>query len=217
MRQKLQFTVILLVIVMGLGVWSFFEYRNKQELIFAESLDETAVTIDGYALTLKDIAFYIAYEEQKIEETARIYNPENTSEYWNIYTNHTFLREEGKQTVLEMAIHDEIFYQLAIENGMNLTVEEEKHLANDWYDFWGDLEEEQRVALGVTEKNIAESMRKIALAEKYQHLLAEMEQKEFEVYSVYGQTYEKLREEHDCVVNEEIWARVPFGSITVNH
>lgn len=206
-----------MVIVVVLGVLSFFEYRGKEKLVFADSLDEVVLTVDGRELTLRDIAFYIAYEEGEIEKAARVYNPKDTGEYWKIYTNHTFIREEGKQAVLDMAVHDEIFYQLALAEGMELSEEEEAHLVNDCYDFWSDLEEDQRLALGVTEEVLAESMRKIALAEKYQYLLAQMKQKSVEEYSFSGQAYEKLLEKHAYAVEENVWERVPFGSITVNH
>lgn len=217
MKQKLKFTIILLVIVVALGVMSFNEYQSRQNLVFSNSLEEVVLTVDGRELTLKDMAFYIAYQEGEIEKAARIYNPEDTDEYWNLYTNNTFLREAGKQAALDMAVHDEIFYRLAVEEGLELSEEEETHLANDRYDFWSDLEEEQRAALGVSEEILAESMRKIALAEKYQYLLAEMKQKSAEAYAFSGAAYEKLLEEHEYAIEEDVWERVPFGGVTVNH
>lgn len=217
MKQKFKFTIILLGIVAALGILSFREYQSRQDLVFANSLDEVVLTVDGQELTLRDMAFYIAYQEGKIEKEARIYNPEDTDEYWNLYTNGTFMREAGKQAVLDMAVHDEIFYQMAVEEGMQLSEKEEEYLANDRYDFWSDLEEEQRTELGVSEDELAESMRKIALAEKYQYLLAEMKQKNADDYAFWGQAYEKLLEEHEYTVEEKVWKKVPFGGVTVNH
>lgn len=217
MKQKFKFTIILLGIVAALGILSFREYQSRQDLVFANSLDEVVLTVDGQELTLRDMAFYIAYQEGKIEKEARIYNPEDTDEYWNLYTNSTFMREAGKQAVLDMAVHDEIFYQMAVEEGMQLSEKEEEYLANDRYDFWSDLEEEQRTELGVSEDELAESMRKIALAEKYQYLLAEMKQKNADDYTFWGQAYEKLLEEHEYTVEEKVWEKVPFGGVTVNH
>lgn len=100
---------------------------------------------------------------------------------------------------------------------MQLSEKEEEYLANDRYDFWSDLEEEQRTELGVSEDELAESMRKIALAEKYQYLLAEMKQKNADDYAFWGQAYEKLLEEHEYTVEEKVWEKVPFGGVTVNH
>lgn len=217
MKQKFKFTIILLVIVIALGVLARAEYQSRQPLVFVDALDEVILTVDGRELALKDLAFYIAYQEGTIEKTAHIYNPDDTSEYWNLYTNNTFLREEGKQAVLDMAVHDEIFYQLALEEGVELSSEEEEYLANNCYDFWSDLEEEQRLALGVSKETLGESMRKIAVAEKYQYLLAQMKQKSADAYAFTGQSYEKMLEEHAYTVEEKVWEKVPFGSITVNH
>lgn len=217
MKQKLQTTAVLLVIVILLGMISIREYDSRRDLVFAESVEEVVLTVDERELTLADMAFYIAYQEREIEQSARIYNREDTDEYWNLYTNHTFLREEGKRAVIEMAVHDEIFYQLAVEEGIELSAEEEEHLANDQYDFWSDLEEEQREALGVEQTILAESMRKLALAEKYQYLLAAMEQKEFEDYAFSGQEYLEMLEEHTYEVEESVWNRIRFGGVTYHH
>lgn len=217
MRKKLCVTAVLLVLLVVMGAQSIQNGLQKQDLVFPEALEEVAVTVDGRELTLQELAFYIAYEEGQIEADAYIYNPEDTGEYWRIYTNHTFLRKEGKKTTMDMAIHDEIFYQLALAEGIELTEEEEEHLANDQYDFWSDLEEEQRDALGVSEDVLKESMRKIALAEKYQYLLAETQNKEYEAYSFTGTAYENMRKEHDCEIDESVWNRVNFGGITVKH
>lgn len=217
MKQKLKITALLLLILSVLGITSLRNYEQRKKLVFAEALDTVAVTVDGQALTLGELAFYIAYEEGKMEQAARIYNRENTDAYWRIYTNRTFFRQEGKQAALEMAIHDEIFYRLALAEDIKLSEEEEAHLANDQYDFWSDLEEEQRKKLGISRAELDAGMYKAALAEKYQYLLAEIKQREFEEYSFQGQAYKLMLEQHTCVVEEAVWERVPFGSITVNH
>lgn len=217
MREKLRVTAVLLVLVIALGFMSVREYERRQDFVFAEVVDEVVLTVDERELTLADIAFYIAYKEREIERLARIYNRENTDEYWNIHTNHTFLREEGKCAVIDMAVHDEIFYRMAVEEGIELSEEEEEHLVNDQYDFWSDLEEEQRIALGVEEDVLCESMRKLAVAEKYQYLLATMQQKEFEDYDFGGQEYLKMLEDHSYEVKESVWDRIRFGGVTYNH
>lgn len=217
MKKKLCTAGILLASIIVLGFISFNEYESRRKLDFTETLDEVAVIVDGCELTMRDMAFYIAYKECEIEEMARVYEPEDTGEYWNIYTNYTFLREEGKKAAMDMAVHDEIFYRLAVEEGMELSAEEEEHLANDQYDFWSDLEEEQRDGLGVGEEVLAESMRKIALAEKYQALLAEIEQKDYEAYSYTGAEYEEMLQEHTYEIKDSVWDRIHFGGVTVNH
>ena len=217
MRQNLYFTVVLAVIVIMVGILSVRERLRTRDIVYAESLDEVAAIVDGQELTLQDLAFYVAYEEGQIEWEARLYDYSDTGAFWRIYTNYTFLREAGKDTAMDMAVHDAIFYQLALGEGLSLSAEEEQLLANDQYDFWSDLEEDQRARLGVNEEVLGESMRRLALAEKYQYLLSEIEDVEFESYSFQGIAYERLLESHMCEIVDSVWDRVPFGSITVDH
>ena len=217
MRQKLRFTAVLVVLLIILGTASYREQGKRQKLSFPESLDLVVVTVDGEQVTLRELAFYIAYEEGSMEDAAIIYNPDNTDEYWRLYTNHTFLREQAKQTVLDMTVHDTLFSQMAAKEGVVLSEAEEQYLANEQQDFWSDLTEEQRESLSVSEDTLDETMRKMALAQKYQSILAEMEQVDYEDYSIGGTEYEKLLAQHTCELDETTWERVPFGSITVDH
>lgn len=217
MNQKMRFTVTLLMIVMILGFYVLKTGKDVSWLDFPASLSEVAAVVDGEELTLEELAFYIAYRENQVEKDAMVYNPEDTSEYWKVYSNGTFIRSEAKQSVLDMAVHDEIFYQLSIENGLTLDAEEEAFLANTQYDFWSDLSEEQRDALGVGQEILNESIRKAALAEKYQNLLAEINETGEEAYAFSGSAYQKLAEEHQCEIKEDVWKRVNFGNITVGH
>ena len=217
MRQKLYFTAVLVVIVIATGMLSLHERLRTREIVYAKSLDEVAAIVDGQELTLRDLAFYVAFEEGQMEWEARLYDYSDTGAFWRIYTNYTFLREAGKDTAMDMAVHDAIFYQLALDAELSLSEEEERLLANDQYDFWSDLEEDQRARLGVSEEVLDESMRRLALAEKYQYLLSEMEDVEFEAYSFQGIAYERLLESHMYEIVDSVWDRVPFGSITVDH
>ena len=217
MRQKLRFTAVLVVLLIILGTASYREQGKRQKLSFPESLDLVVVAVDGEQVTLREMAFYIAYEEGSMEDAAIIYNPDNTDEYWRLYTNHTFLREQAKRTVVDMTVHDTLFAQMAAEEGVVLSEAEEQYLANEQQDFWSDLTEEQRESLSVSEDTLDETMRKMALAQKYQSILAEMEQVDYEDYSIGGTEYEKLLAQHTCELDETTWDRVPFGSITVDH
>lgn len=216
-NQQFRFSTVLLFLVIILAFISLRTRGQKQYLNFAESLDKTAVIVDGEEMTLQDLAFYIAFEEQQVEKDAYVYNPENTSEYWNLYSNGTFIRKAAKRTVLDMAVHDKIFYDMACEAGIELDEQEEERLANSQYDFWSDLEEEQAAWLGVSQEVLNESLRKLAIAEKYQSIYAQIQNGSTEDYSFEGEKYKELLETHEVTVSEEVWDCVPFGFITVHH
>ena len=52
--------------------------------------------MDDVSLTLKDIAFYVAYEEKTVQEQAILYNPDNPRQYWNVYTDGQFVKLTAK-------------------------------------------------------------------------------------------------------------------------
>lgn len=216
-KFPLRFTSVLLLIVTVVCAVSVRSGQSRQYYDIPEALDERVAVVDGRELTVRDLMFYVAYEEQRVEQDARIYNPEDTGEYWRAYTNGSFIRSEARNAAMEMAIHDEIFYQIAQSQGVELDETEEQYLANSQYDFWSDLEEEGREKLGVDQESINETMRRIALAEKCQKLYAEIDGCSYESYSFGGEKYQNLLEEHEYEIIEENWNRVHVGSITVNH
>lgn len=183
MRQKLRFTAVLVVLLIILGTASYREQGKRQKLSFPESLDLVVVAVDGEQVTLREMTFYIAYEEGSMEDAAIIYNPDNTDEYWQLYINHTFLREQAKQTVVDMTIHDTLFYQMATAEKITLSEEEEQYLANDQQDFGVTLPRNRERAWVSMRKRLMHPCRKMALAQKYQSILAEMEQVDYEDYS----------------------------------
>ena len=70
MRQKLRFTAVLVVLLIILGTASYREQGKRQKLSFPESLDLVVVAVDGEQVTLREMTFYIAYEEGSMEDAA---------------------------------------------------------------------------------------------------------------------------------------------------
>ena len=117
-----------------------------------------------------------------------------------------------------MAIHDQIFCELARKEGLELSEEDKKVLNNKEMDFWSDLSDEQKENLGVSEEQIMETMRQVALAEKYQNFLAEQSGNDsYDSYSISGEEYEKILKEHSFKVKEKVWDKINFGNIVVDH
>lgn len=211
-----RFITILSVVVLVLGALSVRNYENRKDLIFAEALDEVAVTIDGVELTLADMAFYVAYQEREVQKGAVIYNRERPLKYWNAHTNGVFVRSVAEEAVVDMAVHDEIFYRMALADELVLDEREELYLANEVYDFCSDLTEKQFKQLGVTAEELETCMRKIALANKYQSILTQIEDIDYTAYDYTKPAYEELLTLHEVVVNEDVWDRISVGNITIN-
>lgn len=216
MDRTKRFILVLVIIVIVLGFFSYRSSEKRKDLIFSEELSQVAVTVDDVDLTLYDMAFYVAYQEKEVQEEAVIYNDEKPHKYWNAHTNGWFVRSVAEQAVVDMAVHDEIFYRLALAEEIVLDEREEAYLANEVYDFCSDLTEKQFASLGVSAEDIEIAMRKIAIANKYQSILSQVKGLEYAEYDYMGSAYEDLLAEHEVMVNENVWDRISVGSITVN-
>jgi len=210
---------IVLILCVAVMVYALLTMgNNRAKLNYQEHLEDTAVTVDSEEITFQDLAFYILYEEGKIEEQARIYNPDYTKDYWNLHTNDTFIQLEAKEVVLGMAVHDHLFYQMAVAEGMDtLTEEEEQELEYRMTDFWEDLLDIQWEKLPCSEETINEQIRLAAIAEKYQNYLAEELGPSQAAYKYDGYYYQQIMEQHQVEINDKLWDRLVLGDITLSH
>ena len=210
---------IVLILCVAVMVYALLTMgNNRAKLDYQEHLGDTAVTVDSEEITFQDLAFYILYEEGKIEEQARIYNPDYTKDYWNLHTNDTFIQLEAKEVVLGMAVHDHLFYQMAVAEGMDtLTDEEEQKLEYRITDFWEDLLDIQWEKLPCSEETINEQIRLAAIAEKYQNYLAEEFGPSQAAYKYDGYYYQQIMEQHQVKTNDKLWDRLVLGDITLSH
>ena len=121
--------------------------------MYRESLDEVAAQINDETLTLRDMAFYVGYEEYQIQQEALVYDPDDPNRYWCMRVEGGFMNAVARKNAMQMALHDELFYQMAMEEGITLDDNDQKHMDNKLEDFWEDLTERQgETALGIPEK-----------------------------------------------------------------
>ena len=217
MRERTKTTLFLLVLLFAAAFASYKQQLNRKDLIYAESLDKIALRVDGNELDLRDMAVYVAYQEMTVQQDAIVYDNEKPNKYWNAYTNKHFVRKVAENAVKEMAAHDEIFYQMAVTEGLGLDETETAYLENEILDFLMDVSEEQMARLGIQKEDVEYSLGKIALANKYQSILAQEEGLEYEEYNYTGDAYLELSEAHIIEANAKVWDRISVGSITVNY
>lgn len=216
-KKSILIVVIVIGIIAGLGYYSYHTNKMKENLVYKDVLDETAVTVDSKALLVRDMAFYVAYEERTVEDQAEIYDDEDTNAYWNLHINGEFMKVTARNAAMNMAVHDEIFYEMAQAEGISLSEEETATLEQKQSDFWMDLSDEAKERLAVSQDEINEVMGRMALAQKYQNIYAGMQGAGYEDYDFEGDAYLKLKEQHQVVINEKVWDRLDFGNITLNH
>lgn len=218
-HEKIAILVFIFFIVVII-VLTVYSNMNKQAdwLVYSDSLDEVAVVVNGENITLREIAFYIAYDESVVEEQAAIYDENNTERYWNVVTNGVFIRLLAKESTMDKIIHDEIFYQMALKDNVCLDESDADEIESAKLRFWNNVMFDDKLErLGVTENDLNATIEKIALAQKYQIIYANnhaLSMEDFELGSVY---YEKLLEENTIKIKARVWDRVNYGEVTLKH
>jgi hypothetical protein len=216
--RKWCLTATLVLILIGMGGYSYWKGSLRSSLVYPESLDCVAATVNGNALTLRDLAYYVAYEETEVERQAYVYNPDDTNQYWNLHANNTYIRSAARNAAIQMAIHDELFYRMALEEEITLSDEEEELLAESIREAWDDLADYGKdTRLGVSRDDIAQTLTHIAYAEKMQYIYANIKGLEEEDFYFYSDSYLAFLEEQDYKISEDVWGRVDFGNVTLTH
>lgn len=212
-------TIVLLIAVVISGVYAYrYHQGQKQDIVYREHLDDVAAVVNGNELTFRDLAFYVAYEEQQVEKQAVIYDPDKPNKYWNVHTNSEFIRVTARKNAMSMAIHDEIFYEMAVKESITLSDDEKKSLENSQKDFWSDLLDVDGAAkLGVTQEEINATMEKAAIAQKYQEIYAQLNNADTSDYDFSSGRYKELLEENKYQIKEKMWNRVGMGNVTLDH
>lgn len=189
---------------------------HRTKLVYSQSLDEVAAEVNGMKLTFRDAAFYVALEEAQVEEQAYEYDPDDPKKYWNTHVNGLYIRVAARNAAIQMLIHDAIFYQLAMQEEVALNEEEEESLGRMHTQYWEDYTADGKAErLGITSDDLYECMRKMAYAQKYQAIYAELADAEYEEYNFGEARYEELLREQDYVIHKNVWGRVDFGNVTL--
>lgn len=207
--QTAALLICVLALLSGCGV-------RVKTIDFKEHLDETVLELDGQKYPLRELAFYVAYEEQLIQEQALAYDTENPNAYWNTHMNGHFVRVRAREEAMNMAIHDLIFYEMALELGMELDQEEIDYATERSEDFWMDLGEVGQTRLGVTKDELTEDLLRMALAQKYQQLYAAMQDVPEEDCDASGAVYQTLLGEHTYKIRNQLWEGVSMGHVTLD-
>lgn len=214
--KKYILTLVLGVLVVIMG-WYSFQGRNRREhLDYAQCLDKEAVCVDGQSYSFRETAFYVAYEEKEVQEQAKVYDYEHPDKYWNLHIDGQFIRIAAREAAVQMAVHDMLFYQMALEEGITLSEDDRITLKNYQEDFWADLTDyDKQYRLGVEKEDIMATMEKIALAQKYQAIYAGLTNQDIEDYDFSSDCYTELLKEHKYKINEKLWDRISFGNVTI--
>ena len=216
--KKYRVLWIFTAVMLAASAISLIMGGNRQKLVYNQELELVVATIEEESITLREFAVYVAFQEAEVDVQARIYNPENPKQYWGLHTNGQFIKYAARNAAIAMAIHDELFYQLALREAITLTEEEVAVLESDVADFWSDLTDYgKEKALGITRQDVYDSFYKIAYAEKYQYLFARSQGKNFMDYAFAGEEYQELLSSYEYQIHKKVLERIDFGNVTLDY
>lgn len=217
-KRKLGVTIFLVLLLAAMIIYGNNRGEKQRKLVYADSLDLVATTLNGEDLTLRELAFYVAYEENQVEQQAEVYNSEDTAKYWNTRTDHTYIRIAARNAAIQMALHDALFYQMAMDENISLSEEDKSMLSDALADFWADLTDDgKEVMLGIEYEDIADTMEKMAYAQKMQLIYSELQNASYEDYNFETDAFHTLMDKQESRIYEDVWGRVDFGNVTLKH
>lgn len=207
--------VILMLILSGVAEVT---RKNREDIVYNESLEMVVATVQEEEITLRDFAVYVAHQEKTVQEQAIIYDPENTRKYWNVHTDGVYISHAARNEAMAMAIHDELFYQLSVEYGVEFSEAELKVIQNDVDDFWYDLTDYGKdEKLGITKEDVYNTMYKIACSQKGQMICAGINGVEYKDLEFNEEVFLDFLEDYEYEVNDRVLSRIDFGDVTLVH
>lgn len=212
-------TAVLLMLAAGAYMMSRSHRNQLEPLDYRASLELVAVVVNGRELTLRDLAYYVAHQEMEGQRRGELIDPDHPRTYWNTYIDPGLIvKEATRNSAMQMAVHDEIFYWMALENGIELSDEERTALLDSENDFWDDLSDYNGAErLGISREDLNRVMERIALAQRYQTIYALLHGADYEDYEYDKEAYQALLQQNECEIRRKVWGRVDFGNVVVDN
>lgn len=189
---------------------------GKKEVLPADNKEEVILTIDDREVTLGDLAYYIYSVEQLVQQQAYVYDKDDPTLYWKLYTNGKFLKLLAKDMCLERAERDFILAAEADNKGIKLSEEQTEGARDFAEETFSDIDSTIINRLGLTQGMLTETILRAQLAEYYAKTIVEEESLAEDDLKVGGSYYNALKDKHNIEVKEDEWEEVEFGKITVN-
>lgn len=211
-----KFFAIIGVAALFTGIFCFAVLREKSNapLLYAENLDRVILRTNEKDFTLRELAFYIGFQENKVNEQALIYDPEHPANYWNTHTNGIFLKTEALESAIDMMLHDWYYGKDAKAEGIVLSEEEKALTRASASDYWSDIGEEGGRALGLSASDVDGICMEIALAEKRMDELSLSSGRDRAVFESGGAAWGEEKKALNPEIDKDLMRRIPIGTIT---
>lgn len=214
----------LVVVVLFFGIFlligaGLFVYNTVTRFSYDKYLEDAVVSIDDEKITLREFGYYILLMERDTQMDAYVYDPENPTNYWNLYIGTDgevgYIRELSKQAALDYCIRDHIYLKLMEESAYRFSKEELEVMEQEGYEQLSCFTMEQLDAVGLSEEAFLELALKVSMVHDYVKKLSDEGIAGIEL-EVRGEYYEQLKKDYSIWVNDKLLSHLSFGSISVN-
>lgn len=226
--NKKYIIVILFLVVLIAGLFSIAYFKNKNSKYdFKKHVDETAITVEGEDISLKETFYYIKDVEDNINSMAVAYNKDDINEFWNTHyrvsvEGSVFIRDYAKSTAIDECIYDYVMEIEATNNGVALTKEEEKAQEDAAKSYYDDISSDIINKTGVTLDIVTDSFKRRTLVQKYVQMAVKNIQDNgysgddtLAQLSYSGEYYQQnILSKYTVSKNDAMWDSITFGGIT---
>lgn len=208
--------IIIVMCIMGFLYLS----QGRGEFIYQEHLQDAAFKVNGQEITLKEASYYIMVIESNVNGFAVQYDAGFPKRYWNVYLNDggnrsNFLNDQAEEDTKKACIRDAIYYNEAVNAGIELDASEEKKVMEDAFEqeslMTGKMLEKTRYEYS----DLCDAIRRIAIIKKYMTELMKRGYTQDEL-DFGGSYYESVEKGYDIWTNDELWDEITLGSVTIN-
>lgn len=211
-------SICTVVIIISIAAFALITLNllPKKEFSYADSLDDTVLTVEKENISLKEISYYILVAETNYNEAANIYNEDNPHAFWNIALNMKYFRNRVKQSVIDACTRDNIYYQQALKEGYTLKEEELEEIKDKALEEISKMTDFQMKLTSYQISDMTAVLTKIAYSKKYaENLMAEgYTAQELDVD---GSKYEEIKKNYAVLINQKIWKNITLGKVTINN
>lgn len=226
-KLKKPVKIAIAVLVIGLIVaWIVWFVLNAKKFEYSEHLSDIVITVNDTNINLKELSFYILLVEDTGNEYAKLYNPDNLIEYWNLYMNDNgesgYVTDLAKKAAINFCIRDNIYAMEADRVGITLTEEELSDIRYDSENIYFAMNMNARATTGLTIDDIVLIKTKQAVSLKYMAYLANNDggnalEAIVLKYDVNGDYYEGLKNTFNITLDNEIIDHIRVGFVTINN
>lgn len=136
------------------------------------NLDDVVLKIDDEEITLNDMIYYWYTLEREAYYYEFVYKQQSTDYLDSEYGDGVTYREQYKSYIKDQAIMYHLFYKEAVDEGLELTEDEEKQVKSDAQSAISSMTEQQKELLGATQKKYEDLFKIMELASKrYEEVL----------------------------------------------